>query len=569
MKQGMSKGSKKLILIGGLGLALIIIILAIVNSLMPKPEELGKVGAISAENDKVEELLDLTGTVKSMTTKTFFSPVNAKLDKLDAESGEVVKKGTPLVEFDLKDLEKNNEKAELNVRTGELDTQEAINQDKKNIDKKANARANAGTLQGAVDQWQAYVDNLKAAINDANVDAQNGASANAQAQAEQQQQEYESGLANYQTAFAQYQQQCDTSYADYQSKFTVAQTAQHEYDVAYTVWQNDPTTDNEQKVNSANTKKITAQNDENQAWEGYEAVKNNEPQLAEYVSAGGSMDSSGAVVADTYDLQAELERASTYLAELKGDLASEKAKADAEMGELSDETKQKMKIGTDLAEMESKTIEELIEEGKKGIQAEFTGVITDVRAQEGATVAQGMELFTLQSTEDVSVEVKVSKYDYAKVKEGQKATITMGGHEYQGTVTKIDRVALPDETGSPAVKATVHIDNPDDNVFIGVEAKVIIQVAEANDTLVVPSEGVNIGKEGSFCYVIEDNTIVKRSVETGITSATKIEIKSGLKKGDQVITDIGAYAEGDRVEGVDPSELSKNPMDDMIMMMNQ
>ena len=41
--------------------------------------------------------------------------------------------------------------------------------------------------------------------------------------------------------------------------------------------------------------------------------------------------------------------------------------------------------------------------------------------------------------------------------------------------------------------------------------------------------------------------IKKQNVETGISSDTYVEVTKGLKKGDQVITDIGDHAEGDAV----------------------
>ena len=79
------------------------------------------------------------------------------------------------------------------------------------------------------------------------------------------------------------------------------------------------------------------------------------------------------------------------------------------------------------------------------------------------------------------------------------------------------------------------------------EAKVSIQAAEAKDAPILPVEAVNIGKEGSFCYVVKDGKIAKQNVETGVTSDSYVEIKSGLKTGDQVIEDIGNNEVGDKV----------------------
>lgn len=94
----------------------------------------------------------------------------------------------------------------------------------------------------------------------------------------------------------------------------------------------------------------------------------------------------------------------------------------------------------------------------------------------------------------------------------------------------------------------VHIDNPDDGIFIGVEAKVSIQAAEVKNVPILPVEAVNIGKDGSFCYVVEDGVIKKKEIETGVTSDAFVEIKSGLKDGEQVLTDIGNHSEGDKVK---------------------
>ena len=55
--------------------------------------------------------------------------------------------------------------------------------------------------------------------------------------------------------------------------------------------------------------------------------------------------------------------------------------------------------------------------------ADFNGVISKSAVQQGAAATQGMELFTLQNTDKVSVDINVSKYDYDKVKEGRMRTL--------------------------------------------------------------------------------------------------------------------------------------------------
>jgi len=553
MKKGLSKKSKILMICSIIGLVLIVGILAIVNAMRPPVEVIVQTEAITVETGDVKEQLDVTGTVKSMNSKVFFSPVNAQVAELNFETGDSVERGEKLIVFDLKDLEENNERAELQVQSGHLDYNDAINQNNKNINKQAQAQANANKLQNAVNQWQAHVDNLKYAINQANVDAQNAAidAANyAAAMAESVRQGIMAEMQQLEIAY----QNSLVAYNNAEMKLKIAEK---EYDDAI----NKGLDDIYDKQNAY----IAAQNEKNnaelarvQAEEAYNNARD------EYYSVGNNVDTTGNVMADTYNLQAELESASAYLGELKGELASEKAKAESDIGGLTAETKAKMEIGTNLTELEAKSIEELIEEGKKGIQAEFTGVISSVMTKRGSTVAQGMELFTLESTEDVSIDIRVSKNDYAKLKEGQKAAITLAGNEYEGTVIKVDRIAMPDEKGNTTIGAKVHIDNPDANIFLGVEAKAIIKVAEATSVLVVPSEVINIGKDGAFCYVIEDGIVVKRTVETGVASTTSVEIITGLKAGEQVIVDIGVLVEGDKVAAIE-SEAQETANDDMTL----
>ena len=85
------------------------------------------------------------------------------------------------------------------------------------------------------------------------------------------------------------------------------------------------------------------------------------------------------------------------------------------------------------------------------------------------------------------------------------------------------------------VSGEIHIDNPDADIFLGVEAKVKIQGAVAEDAIAVPIEAVNVGREGSFVYIVENGVLAVRNVETGIASTELLEIKSGLDGSEQIV----------------------------------
>lgn len=530
------------------GIAVFLSALTVASMTMEKPKTASQVETVEVEKGNVAEELDATGTVESRNKKVFFSPVNATVKKLNFEAGDSVRKGQQLVTYDLEDLEKENQKALLNVKSGRLDLEDAVNQSEEALEKQSEAKANVQTLEGQVDEWQQYVYDLQAAIQQRTTDAQNQAAAQASASA---QEAAKAAQKAYQQQLKEYQES-EKKLRDIRDKaLTAYNQAKNEYDMAMETWKKNASEPNQEALLEKEKARTQAELAYKAAQEAYGQLT--PPDMEGLTGAAGSTDLSGVTV-DTSDLQRELDSASATLAELQSELASEKAVAEADPASLSEEAKEKMEVANNLTELEAKSVEELIAEGEKGIQAEFNGVISDSQVAQGAAVTQGMELFTLESTEDVSVNISVSKYDYEVLKEGQKATIEMGDSTYEGTLVKINRVAIPNAEGTPMIGAEVRIDNPDENIFIGVEAKVTVHAEHAKGVPVVPVEAVNIGKSGSFCYVLRDGVIEKQEVQTGISSDTMVEIKSGLKAGDQVIPDIGSLEEGDAAQAAPRDE---------------
>lgn len=171
-----------------------------------------------------------------------------------------------------------------------------------------------------------------------------------------------------------------------------------------------------------------------------------------------------------------------------------------------------------------------------GVVAGFNGVISDLNVVEGASVQEGTQLMVLESFDNVCVEFQASKYALETLALGQPADITISGHDYVGTVSKINHVAEANSSGTPMVAVRVHIDNPDENIFLGIDAKLKILTASEKGILQVPVEAVNVDSQGQFCYIIDNGILTKKYVTTGISSETYIQITDGLSKDQEVVT---------------------------------
>lgn len=507
------KKKKVPLIIGGVVVAIIAVSFA-ASKMTPKALPQVPVSAVTKED--LTAKVDTSGTVESLRTKTYFSPVNAAIAQYPLKVGEVVKRGDSLVAFDVSTLEQDNQKAQLNVSATVNGSKDSMAKAAQTQQKANEAAGKVPTLQANVDSYQEYVASLKTAIADRTRELSDWAK----------------------------QTSTDVSVA-----LTQAQAEELQASIAEAKKNNQDTADLERQMKDL---KAQAENMEPAIDDLTSQIndKSDEVTQLQIDQIESQSASDPTTDAQIVEWQNELESATTELSELQSELAEQKSLADSADGvQVTEAAKAQMQATNNIAELEAATLEELLEKGKQGLQAEFSGIVSKADASQGSAATQGMELITIASNEEVAVNVTVSKYDYDKLKEGQKASITIADHTYKGTVSRISKMATTNEKGAPVIWAEVKIDNPDDNIFLGVEAKVSIETGSAKGVVSVPVNAVNTGKDSTFCYVVKDGVIARQEVETGISSSEYTEIKSGLKPGDSVITELpDGFAEGMKVD---------------------
>lgn len=236
------------------------------------------------------------------------------------------------------------------------------------------------------------------------------------------------------------------------------------------------------------------------------------------------------------DLQKKLSEAQERLAGYEEYLAEMKAqKQEASMDALSDLQKENLSVSEQLNLIAYENAQKDFDIAQKGISAEFSGVITELSAIEGMPVMEDAQLLTLASNENVKVTFYVGTYDLARIAVGQTADIEIADRMYTGSITKINHVATQSNSGTTQLKAEIHIDNPDEYVYLGLDAKVKIHAAEVNDVLLLPIAALYADKESDFVYVEENGIAVRKNIVTGISSVEYIEVKEGLTATDKVI----------------------------------
>jgi multidrug efflux system membrane fusion protein len=91
-------------------------------------------------------------------------------------------------------------------------------------------------------------------------------------------------------------------------------------------------------------------------------------------------------------------------------------------------------------------------------------------------------------------------------------------------------------TGTSKLKAV--FDNQDNSLFPQQFVNIRLLVDTLTNQLVVPNVAVQNGQQGTFVYVVdEDSRVHLKPVQVGITTATSADILGGIADGDQVVID--------------------------------
>lgn len=138
------------------------------------------------------------------------------------------------------------------------------------------------------------------------------------------------------------------------------------------------------------------------------------------------------------------------------------------------------------------------------------------------------------------ISVDLSEIDAAKVRTGQKATITFDAlpdKTFTGKVLGVNTSGSV-TSGVTTYPATIALDTPNDSILPNMSATADIILSVKDDVLLVPTGAVQTQNGQSFVRTMKNGKIQNVNVEIGDSSDTETEIKSGLSEGEEIITSV-------------------------------
>jgi membrane fusion protein (multidrug efflux system) len=182
----------------------------------------------------------------------------------------------------------------------------------------------------------------------------------------------------------------------------------------------------------------------------------------------------------------------------------------------------------------------------------LNGFVADCKIKTGQVVGAGTPLMTVQDLASIYVVVKINQEYISQLKPGLPAEISTDaypGRKFEGKVAIINPVA---DSTTRSFEVKISVPNPDFLLKPGMYAQADLTLGTALDVISVPQTAVS-GKEGLYyVFLLEENKAKRQTVEVGATMGKNIEIKSGLKVGQQlIVSNVNKLKDGDLIKIAD------------------
>ncbi|SEA73577.1 Barrel-sandwich domain of CusB or HlyD membrane-fusion [Pseudobutyrivibrio sp. ACV-2] len=500
-----------------------------------------EVATVSVVKQDVQKTLSATGTIISAEESGQFATVAGSypIEEVYVKVGDVVKKGDPLYKLDMKTMQET-----LSYQQQALDLQNQQNAiAKQNADKALEDAKQSGAVQ--VNDANRSIDQ---AVQDKAAADRNQSSANTQ-------------LENSRRAESEAKSAYDNAGSEVSSLQSKVDSLQKEVDAAAGAQVQDSESEEAKAVvQNLNNKKAELEKAKSDL---SNAIANRESKKTAYESAVSSRQSAEQSLQTAKDGAATAARAvdsATASANNTQNTANNNIinqYQSAKTSELS------AKSSTLSAKQEiSKSKEEL---SKAVVYASQDGTVTNVNIVKGQTYS-GTDAVVIDNVTSLKATADIDEAQIPQVSVGQKVQIktdATGDEILEGTVSFVSPTATKNSSKTTDGASTtasvsksratyrvdVTLDNTNENLRLGMTAKMTFITAEAKNATVVPSSDIQTDFDGNKYVVVQnaDGTTENVNVTTGISDEFYTEIKDdSLKEGD-VIVEAGLDGSADAV----------------------
>ena len=169
------------------------------------------------------------------------------------------------------------------------------------------------------------------------------------------------------------------------------------------------------------------------------------------------------------------------------------------------------------------------------LRSPISGVVAELGAREGMTVASGATLFRIAGLDTVWVVAQVPESQAALLVPGAQADVRVPAYPNERFAGRVSAILPELSTTTRTVRARLEVQNPGGRLKPGMYATLSF-AAPGKEALVVPADAViRTGVRSVVILAEAEGRFRAAEVETGMEAGGNVEIRKGLNAGDKVV----------------------------------
>jgi cobalt-zinc-cadmium efflux system membrane fusion protein len=176
------------------------------------------------------------------------------------------------------------------------------------------------------------------------------------------------------------------------------------------------------------------------------------------------------------------------------------------------------------------------------VTAPFAGTVIEKKVTLGELATPSEPMFTVADLSRVWIQAALPEAALSKVRVGASAKVTVPAYPGQTFTGKVGHIGAMLDKDTRTVAARIEVPNADGRLKPEMFATATIEaVGEKREAIALPDAAIVLLEGKPTIFVFEQGAYEAREVEPGERIAGRTVLKSGVKPGDQVVTE-GAYA---------------------------
>ncbi|MCC4586381.1 efflux RND transporter periplasmic adaptor subunit [Xanthomonas sp. NCPPB 1067] len=169
------------------------------------------------------------------------------------------------------------------------------------------------------------------------------------------------------------------------------------------------------------------------------------------------------------------------------------------------------------------------------VQAPISGVIASRSIKTGNFVQINTPIFRIVDNSQLEATLNVPERELATLKSGQPVTLLADALPGQQFVGKVDRIAPVVDSGSGTFRVVCAFGKGGESLQPGMFGRIRIDYDQRKDALVIPRLALLDDGEPAV-FVVRNGKASRVPVKLGYAEGPWLEVRQGLKEGDQVVT---------------------------------